>query len=160
MADAVFEGGVPAKITIADFRRYFLASFPRLADETTDGLIEAAIDTVYAMFTGVAPIWDMQPEEVWYEKTVTCYRLLTAWYIGDMYPMYVAGIPTMGGMLLKRRKIDGVDLTFADGSGAAGVKKDYQDLLEDLKSNPWGSKARTMLKACGKRALIRNRPVV
>jgi hypothetical protein len=60
---------VPAKITVADFRRYFLASFPELGDGTHDGLIQDAIDMVYAIFTGVNTIWDVHPGKVWYEKT-------------------------------------------------------------------------------------------
>jgi hypothetical protein len=159
MAESVFVDKVPAKITVDDFRRYFLASFPKLADKSEDGLISDAIDTVYTMFTGVATIWDMQPEQVWYDKTTTCYRLLTAWYIADMYPGFVAGVPVMGGIPLKRKKIDGVDLAFPD-SGAGSGNKDYQDLLASLKSNPWGSKAYTMIRASAKRVLLRNHPVV
>jgi hypothetical protein len=107
----------------------------------------------------VKTIWDKHPAHVWYEKTVTCYRLLTAWFIGDTHPAFVAGVPSMGGVQLKRKKIDGVDLTFADSEAANG-SKDYQDLLSSLKSNPWGNKAYLMIRASAKRVLLRNRPVV
>jgi hypothetical protein len=146
---------VPAKITIEDFRRYFSASFPKLMAEEYDGLIQDAIDTVYAMFTGVSTIWDLQPEKVWHDKTVVCYRLLTAWYVADCHPEFVAGVLVMGGIPLKRKKIDGVDLTFADR--IASGNKEYQDLLESLNSNPWGRKAYVMLRAAAKRAMLRNR---
>jgi hypothetical protein len=159
MADAVFVDGVPARITVEDFRRHFLMSFPKLADESKDGLISDAIDEVYAMFTGVGTMWDMQPQQTWYDKTVVCYRFLVAWYVADAYPEFVAGVPTMGGVLLKRKKIDGVDLTFADGAVGTG-NKDYQDLLASLKSNPWGNKAYLMMRASAKRVLLRNRTVL
>jgi hypothetical protein len=149
---------VPAKITVEDFRRYFSASFPRLMAEEHDGLIQDAIDTVYAVFTGVNTIWDIHPGKVWYEKSQVCYRFLTAWYIADNYPVFVAGVPVMGGLPLKRKKIDGVDLTFADR--ASGGNKEYQDLLESLKSNTWGSKAYLMIRTAAKRAMLRNRRIV
>jgi hypothetical protein len=63
----------------------------------------------------------------------------------------------MGGVLLKRKKVDGVDITFADGT--TGGNKDYQDLLEGLKSNTWGNKAYLMLRAAAKRAMLRNRRI-
>jgi hypothetical protein len=148
---------VPAKITVADFRRYFLASFPELSDGAHDGLIQDAIDTVYAIFTGVNTIWDVHTAKVWYEKTHVCYRFLTAWYIADNYPEFVASAPVMGGVLLKRKKIDGVDLTFADP--ADNGNRNYQDSLESLKSNPWGNKARLMIRASAKRVMLRNRRV-
>jgi hypothetical protein len=148
---------VPAKITVEDFRRYFSASFPKLMAEEHDGLIQDAIDTVYAVFTGVNTIWDIHPNKVWHEKSQVCYRLLTAWYIGDTAPWAVAGVSVMGGILLKRKKIDGVDLTFADT--ASNGNKNYEDLLESLNSNPWGRKARLMIKAAGKRTMLRNRRI-
>lgn len=149
---------VPAKITVADFRRYFSASFPKLMAAEYEGLIQDAIDTVYAMFTGVSTLWDLHPDRVWHEKTTVCYRLLTAWYIGDTAPWAVAGVAVMGGLPLKRKKIDGVDLTFADAAGSSN--RDYLDLLESLKSNAWGNKARLMLQASAKRAMLRNRRMV
>jgi hypothetical protein len=148
---------VPAKITIDAFRRYFSASFPRLMAEEHDDLIQDTIDTVYAVFAGVNTIWDIQPKRVWHEKSQVCYRLLTAWYIADNHPDFVAGVPVMGGIPLKRKKIDGVDLMFADRT--ASGNKDYQDLLESLKSNTWGNKARLMITACAKRAMLRNRRI-
>jgi hypothetical protein len=149
---------VPAEITVGDFRRYFSASFPKLTSEEYDGLIQDAIDTVYAVFTGVNTIWDMHPAKVWHEKSQVCYRLLTAWFIADNHPAFAAGVPAMGGVPLRRKKIDGVDLTFADG--AAGGNKEYQDLLGSLRSNTWGNKALLMIRASAKRAVLRNRRFV
>jgi hypothetical protein len=150
-------GNVPAKITVEDFRRYFSASFPKLMAEDHDGLIQDAIDTVYAMFTGVGTMWDMQPEEVWRDKTEACYRFLTAWFIADNYPEFVAGVAVMGGIPLRRKRVDGVDLTFA-GAESSG-RKDFLDVLGSLKSNTWGNKAYLMIAASAKRALLRNRRI-
>jgi hypothetical protein len=151
---------VPARITPEDFRRYFLASFPKLADEVTYGeLLEDVIDSVYAIFPGVNTLWDVHKWKTWYEKTRMCYRLLIAWYLGDLYPTLVAGVSLMGGIPLKRKKIGGVDLTFSDSATTSNVK-DYEDVLIQLKSNPWGAKAYLMIKTSAKRVMIRNRTFI
>jgi hypothetical protein len=155
MQEAVFVDGIPARITIADFRRFHLQSFPQLADSQYDDIITDAIDAVYAMFTGVKTLWDMEPKQVWYEKTVLCYRLLVAWYIADLYPEFIAGASVMGGTPLKRKKVDGVDITFPDASAGNG-NKDYLDLLASLRSNPFGSKALAMIRCSAKMALLYN----
>ena len=147
MEEPVFVEGLPAKLTPEDFRRYHLEVFPRLADEKHDGLIQQSIDTVYTVFHGVSSIWEAHPEAVWYEKTRTCYRLLTAWFIADMYPKYVAGVPVMGGLPLKRKKIGGVDLTFQDTKTAAG----RENLLSALESNAFGKMAKLMISASAAR---------
>ena len=138
MDEPLFEDGKPARITPADFRRYHLETFPKLADEKHEGIIRQAIENVYAVFYGVASIWKKQPGPVWYEKTRTCYRLLTAWFIADMYPKYVSGMPVMGGLSLKRKKIGGVDLTFQNAGKTP-------DLLAGLDSNPFGKMAKIMI---------------
>lgn len=154
MDETVFAAGVPAKITVADFRRHHLASFPKLAEEKFNELIQEAIDTVYGMFTGVAKLWDLHDRKTWYEKTTLCYRLLTAWYITDMHPGFAAGVPAMGGIPVKRKKVDGVDITFSD-SAETGIKG-YVDMLSSLSSNPWGNKAKLMIQTAAKRAMPRN----
>jgi hypothetical protein len=156
MQEAIFVDGVPAKITVTDFRRHHLASFPKLADEKHDTLIADAIDAVYSMFKGISDLWDVHDRQTWYDKTVLCYRLLTAWYVADIYPLYLAGTPTMGGIPLKRKKIGGVDITFPDGASSS----DWLDLLESLKSNVFGNKARLMITTAGKRFMLRNRRYV
>lgn len=155
MQEALFVDGVPARITMADFRRFHLQSFPQLADSEYDGIITDAIEAVYTMFTGVGTLWDLEPKQTWYEKTTLCYRLLTAWYIADLYPELVSGIPTMGGIPVKRKKVDGVDITFADTNTSRGGK-DYMDLLSSLKSNSFGNKAYVMIRCSVKMALLYN----
>jgi hypothetical protein len=158
MAAAVFADGVPAKITADDFRRYHLMTFPKLAEDP-DGIISDAIDTVYAMFTGVATLWDMQPPQVWYDKTVTCYRLLTAWYITDSYPEVSAAYSSLNGMPLRRKKVDGVDLTFATEvlQDGRSLFQAAQDPLNGLKSNDFGRKALLMLRSSGKKPMLRSK---
>jgi hypothetical protein len=146
--EPVFEGGFPAKITPEDFRRWHLDAFPRLADEKRTVLIQQAIDAVYTVFYGVSSIWRGHPADVWYEKTRVCYRLLTAWYLADMYPKYVSGMPVMGGLPVKRKKIGGVDLTFQDTVKSAGGR---ENLLAGLESNAFGKMARLMISASAAR---------
>jgi len=154
----VFVDGVPARITIADFRRYYLQSFPKLSDDKYDELIQDAINAVYDIFTGINTLWSIQArysQEVWYDKTRLCYGLLTAWYIADLYPTLTSKVPMMGGIPLVRKKIGGVDLTFSKDSTSTG-KSDYQDLLLSLKSNPFGAKAYMMIRCAAKRVKLGN----
>jgi hypothetical protein len=156
--EALFVDGVPARITVADFRRFHLQSFPALTDDKYDDLIADGIDAVYAMFTGVEDLWDLQPAQIWYDKTTLCFRLLTAWYINDLYPSLAAGIASMGGIPLKRKKIGGVDITFAEAKSTGNNQ--YLDLLQSLKSNAFGTKAYVMITTAAKRVKIRNRRFV
>jgi hypothetical protein len=154
-----FVDGLPARITIADFRRYHAESFPKLLNVKHDQLLQDSIDAVYVMFHGVQTLWDLQSEAVWYEKTRLAFRLLTAWHITDLYPTLSAGVASMGGVPLRRKKIGGVDIQYAEHAVSAPYK-DYRDLLGYLKSNTFGARAYGMIRASGKIAMLRNRRVV
>lgn len=156
--EATFPDGKPLRINREDFRRQFLASFPKLAGvdgvqpSEADNIIDNAIDAVYDIFTGVASLWNMQDAQTWFDKTRRCYLYLTAWYIGDMYPKYVSGVTVMGAVPLKEKKIGGVDLKF-DTEFLTGGKG--QNLLKGLLSNPFGKMAYTMITCCAKRTALR-----
>jgi hypothetical protein len=155
----VFVNGLPERITVADFRRYHAQSFPKLVDAKHDQLLQDAIDAVYAMFHGVQTLWDLHDEQVWSDKTRLAFRLLAAWYIADVHPTLSAGVASMGGVPLRRKKIGGVDIQYAD-SAVSAPYKDYRDLLGHLKSNAFGAKAYGMIRAAGKIAMLRNRRLV
>ena len=151
--------GVPAKITIHDFRRHHLQSFPELRGDDCDGLITDAIDTVYAMFHGVAKLWDMlRDRQAWYDKTVLCYRLLTAWYIAEKYPDFAASAWSIDG--LRQKRVDGVALTFDTGMISGEADGVYQDSLAALQSNHFGRTALLMIRSAPRRWLLRNAKVV
>ena len=152
--EPIFIDGVPAKITHEDFKRYHLQSFPKFSASRYDELVQQAIDVVYAAFEGVGTIWKKSTEQVWFEKTQLCYRLLTAWFIADQYPSFVAGVPVMGGIPLKRKKADGVDLTFQDSNIGKGL---HANLLAGLDSNPFGKMAKIMITTSAARFRTRNR---
>jgi hypothetical protein len=146
--DAIFVDGLPAKITIHDFRRYHLQSFPALADMDYDGLISNAIDTVYDMFPGIEEMWDLHRDrQIWYNKTVLCYRLLTAWLIAEQYPTLTSN-PT-GGDIIKQKKVDGVAITF-NTEPFKGA-----NLVDFLRSNAFGRQALMMIQTAPRRALLR-----
>lgn len=140
----LFEDGVPERITPKDFARYHLQQFPKIFVGENINALRASIDDVYTMFSGIGTIWQRQTECLWFEKTQACYRLLTAWYLADMYPKLVVGIPTMGGIPLKSKKIGGVDIVFAD-SATSSIDGNFRDRLGMLKSNPFGAKAYLMI---------------
>lgn len=156
--EAVFPDGKPLQINREDFRRQFLTSFPKLAglDNNTaneaDSIIDNAIEAVYDMFTGVATLWNLQSSQTWFDKTRRCYLYLTAWYIADMYPKYVAGVTVMGAVPLKEKKIGGVDLKFDTEFMSSGKGS---NLLKGLLSNPFGKMAYMMITTCVKRTALR-----
>ena len=146
--EAVFADGRPAQVTAYDFRRFHLQSFPNLAGAEYDGLIASAIETVYAMFPGVAKMWDMHRDrQLWFDKTTLCYRLLVAWFIADQYPQ-VSSVASVSGVL-KRKKVDGVDITFNIEMFKG------RDPLVWLRSNDFGRKALMMMQTAPRRALLR-----
>ena len=153
-----FPSGKPLRINREDFRRQFLASFPKLAGidsgdaEHADNIIDGAIDAVYDMFTGVATLWNNHDAQTYFDKTRRCYLYLTAWYIADMFPKYVAGVTVMGAVPLKEKKIGGVDLKFDTEYLNSGKG---QNLLKGLLSNPFGKMAYTMITCCAKRTALR-----
>jgi hypothetical protein len=146
---------VPAKITIEDFRRYFSASFPKLMAEKHDGLIQDSIDMVYAVFAGVSTLWDLHPDKMWHDKTVTCYRFLTAWFIADKYAGLVSDVPSIDGF--RQKKVDGVSLTYDTGMISGKAEGGVQETLAGLRSNHFGRTALMMIQASAKRAMLRNR---
>jgi len=151
--DAIFVDDKPARITVYDFRRFHLQSFPSLADAEYDDLIASAIETVYTMFPGVAKMWDMhRNRQAWFDKTTLCYRLLVAWFIADQYPQ-VSSVASVNGVL-KRKKVDGVDVTFN-----IEMFKD-RDPLVWLRSNDFGRKALMMMQTAPRRALLRLERIV
>ena len=152
MSLPVFVDGVPKRIEPSDFTRYHLAQFPRLANQKYALVLEDAIESAYTMFIGIGTLWKHHPDQVWFDKTRLCYRLLVAWYIADTNPTLLAGVPSMGGVPLKRKKIDSIDITYADDTSVN--KADYEDLLKSLKSNPFGAKAYFMIKTAARRAAI------
>jgi hypothetical protein len=151
---ASFFNGLPKRITVADFRRYHNQSFPKLIDAQYNQLLADAIDDMYTMFHGVETLWDSLGDQVWFEKTRLAFRLLTAWHITDVYPTLSSGVASMGGVPLRRKKIGGVDIYYAE-SAASAPYKDYRDLLGYLKSNAFGHRAYNMIKASGKLVMLR-----
>lgn len=137
---------VPEQLTAAEFLRWHLQQFPRLNREENKVALDEAIDSVYTMFSGVGTIWKNHQAQLWFEKTQLCYRLLVAWYIADMYPRLLAGMPVMGGIPLKSKKIGDVTITFSDVAVSQPDGK-FRDRLGILKSNPFGAKAYLMITA-------------
>lgn len=129
------------------FRDAYFVSFPGLIHEAkdTDRVINNAISYVYAVFEGVQDMLSKGKDiAADMEKTHICYGLLTAWYIQDMFPHYAAKVPSMGGVPLTSKKIGPVTISYQKEN----AHKDY--LLRMLLSNPFGVKARNMLRSSGK----------
>ena len=155
--EAVFPDGKPLRINREDFRRQFLTSFPKLAglehnSSEADSIIDGAIEAVYDIFTGVATLWNLHDKQTWFDKTRRCYLYLTAWYIADVFPKYVAGVTVMGAVPLKEKKIGGVDIKFDTEFLSSGKGL---DVLKGLLSNPFGKMAYLMIQTCAKRTALR-----
>lgn len=152
----ILNNGVPARITVPDFKNSYLASFPAFTDPSKDPIIEDAINAVYDIFSGVNTLWDMADLGEWYDKAVRCYKLLAAWYIADMYPRLAIGIQGTGGMPILEKKIGDLTIKYADTSRLGSTDA----VLEMLKSNPFGSKAYFMIKGAPKRWRLVVTPIV
>ena len=157
MADqALFVSGLPAPITVEDWRRYHLQSFPAFADEdkqeTGEEILREAIETIYSMWVGVSYLWQGHDEQVWYEKTRLCYRLLICWYIADIYPEFSRGILSTAGLPIVRKKIGPIDIAY----GKEALTPSSLDLLAPLLSNAFGAKAHLMIKTSYRRTKITN----
>lgn len=169
---AIFENGVPAKITSSDFRYWMLAAFPKLAglsvpeDEASadekkrvaaaDMVLNDAIQSVYDMFTGVNTLWKIADKNEWYDKAQRCYLLLAAWYIADLYPRYAVGVHSTGGMPILEKKIGDVMIKYVDSSRLGSTDA----VLESLKSNRYGAKAYIMIKGAPGRFLMSVQTIV
>jgi hypothetical protein len=147
----VFADGLPARITVADFKRAYLAAFPRFTDPLNDTILEVAIAAVYDMFDGVARLWQSRDDDAWYNKTTRCYTLLTAWYITNLYPRLAAGIQSTGGMPVLSKKIGDVSIHYMDTSRLSTT----DEVLQSLRSNPYGSMALMMIRSAPKRFAMR-----
>lgn len=152
----ILNNGVPARITVQDFKSSYLASFPAFTDPKRDPIIEDAISAVYDIFSGVNTLWSMADIGEWYDKAVRCYKLLAAWYIADMYPRFALGIQGTGGMPILEKKIGDLTIRYADMTRLGST----DSVLESLKSNPFGSKAYVMIKGAPKRWLLSVTPIV
>jgi len=159
--EAIFVDGKPAQITVYDFRRFHLQSFPALAEEEYDTLIADAIDTVYIMFPGVSEMWDMhRNRQFWFDKTTLCYRLLTCWYITDRYPELSPSYTSLNGVPLEQKKVDGVMLKFQRELAKYASSAAMLNPMLGLRSNDFGRKALMMMQTAPKRALLRLERVV
>lgn len=147
----IFSGGVPARITVADFKRSHLASFPRLKDSGNDPILQESIEAVYDMFAGVSILWKHAGEQEWYDKTVRCYKFLVAWYIANLYPTFALGVQSTGGMPILSKKIGDITIHYMDTS-----KLNTADsVLESLRSNPYGNMALIMIRSAPGRFQLR-----
>lgn len=149
---------VPKRIDPAFFLHRYGETFPDLLPLAMEETLEEIISDVYTMFHGVNTLWEMHEEQIWYNKTRMCYGLLTAWYIVDTFPHFAVGIPSMGGMPIKQKSIGGVKIVFGnpDSDGTSGLKQ-YRDQLAQLKTNPYGYKAYTMINSAVSMLKIRGR---
>lgn len=152
----IFASGVPARITIEDFKSAYLAAFPAFLDASRDPVIEDAIAAVYDIFSGVNTLWSMAEKQEWYDKATRCYKLLAAWYIADLYPRLALGVQSTGGLPILEKRIGDVMIKYADTTKLGSTDA----VLDMLRSNPYGAKAYQMIKSAPKRWLLVVAPVV
>ena len=141
--------GNPLRIDLAYGRSRYGQNFPDLLKSEKDDFLNTCIEDVYTLFYGVADIWEHLERSAYEDKTRMCYSLLVAWYITDMFPDLTVGVVSMGGIPISEKKIGGVLIKFAQSGKNAGAVNNA-DLLQSLKSNPFGAKAYMMIKTSGK----------
>lgn len=140
--------GRPEQITREWFRTRYGQSFPDLLAENKNDVLDTCISDVYTLFYGVGELWQHMERKEYVEKTQLCYGLLVAWYIADLFPDYSLGVMSTGGIPLKSKQIGGTKIMFGEVASKAGSVNNA-DLLQSLKSNPYGAKAYLMIKTSG-----------
>lgn len=145
----ITEAGKPLRIDVSWFRTRYGQFFPDLLRDENEATLQACIDDTYTLFYGIPDLWDHLERTVYEDKTRMCYGLLVAWYITDMFPNFAVGVPSLGGIPIKEKRIGGVTIKFNELSSTAGAVNNA-DLLSALKSNSFGSKAYTMIRTSGK----------
>jgi hypothetical protein len=150
MATVLDADGMPARITVAEFKDHYLAAFPKFTNSAYDPILVDAIDAVYTIFEGVNTLWKSSDVDSWYDKSVRCYMLLTAWYIVNLYPRMAAGIQSTGGLPVLSKRIGDVAVHYIDTSRLNTA----DSVLESLHSNPYGNIALMMIRGSVKRFTI------
>lgn len=145
--------GEPITIDRVWFQARYGQNFPDLLAKDKSDFLDTCIEDVYTLFKGVAELWKALDNDVYVRKTQMCYGLLTAWYISDVFPLYTVGVVSSSGIPLKSKKIGGVNITFGDTQASAGGKLNA-DILQALKSNPFGAKAYLMIKSSGRLTML------
>ena len=117
----------------------YVANFPDMSDDE----INAAYETVSAMYSGVNSLWGVLDTETQKAKRTLCLNMLTAWYLLDFYPARASGVIGNGGMAVDSKSIGGTSLSFQS--------MDAQEGLKQLNSNIFGQKALMLLQSAPER---------
>ena len=117
----------------------YAANFPDMSDDE----INAAYETVSAMYSGVNSLWGVLNAEAQKAKRTLCMNLLTAWYLLDFNPIRASGVIGNGGMAVDSKSIGGTSLSFQSMDAQEGVKQ--------LNSNIFGQKALMLLQSAPER---------
>lgn len=97
-----------------------------------------AYDEVSVRFSGVLTLWATLDSTTREAKRTLCFNYLVAWYLSDLYPFKVDGIDA-DGRPLNSKSIGGTFISFA-------TIGNRDSTLQELTSNPFGMKAKTMIE--------------
>jgi len=132
----------------------FKANFPTLYDQGTAPMVDTAIASVAAEWSGcfdaevsgiqgAAGLFQTLPHDQKVAKQNLLYAYLVAWWLADMNPTSVVGVQGDGGMALTSKSIGGVSVSRKD--------LESQPALIPLQSNAFGHKALTMIMSAPER---------
>jgi hypothetical protein len=106
-------------------------------------LSQSEIDQAYldvsVTFYGVSTMWGVLPADIQQKKRDLCFQYLVAWYLADIYPSRVVNIQAMGGIPIKFKTIDGVQISYDD------MTSKLQGQMKQLTTNVFGYKALMMI---------------
>lgn len=108
---------------------YWKINFPSL----TMAQIQAAVLYVEANWYGVLTMWSTLPALLRDKKRVSLECLLVAWYLSNVYPQYLIGVVSNGGLPLSSKSIGNVSVQF--------LAIECQESLKPLLSNTFGLQA-------------------
>lgn len=109
-------------------------------ESLADSDIEMAIQMVETQFSGLKSLWQILLVDEREAKRKLCYNYLVAWWLCNMYPTKVKGIASNAGMPLSGKRIENLDLKFANMTSQSGS-------LKALETNVFGVQALEMIQS-------------
>lgn len=118
--------------------------------DLTDSQLGKALQIVNAQFSGVYSLWALLPPQERDAKRKLCINYLLAWQLVTLYPDQAILGSGSGGMPLKSKKIDYINLQYRDVVRASG-----SGVLDMLTTNEWGMQALMLIQSAPENYMLR-----
>jgi hypothetical protein len=115
----------------------FRDKMPGISDEQ----LASVCEIVNIMFSGVNELWSILDEDTRNAKRRLLFSYLVAWQLCNLYPDYMQGVSSSGGLPLLSKSINDIHLTYKDMARQEGSN------TELLQTNVFGINALFMIQS-------------